>query len=331
MLSGGTVRIIVMMAVPIVVILAGWYVTTILLRPPAPRSPWKDRAPMPTARQHLAVAVADDGTLYAVGGMTGLLGPMAATLEVYDPAAETWTKRAPMPTPRDHLATAFVGGKLYAIGGGTLEGPNPGFLSTVEEYDPATNTWTAKAPMPTRRESFGLAAANGKLYAIGGVTFSGSTIQAAASVEEYDPATDRWITKAALPTPRTGLAVVTGPNGKLYAVGGYKSAPLATVDEYDPATDTWTTKAPLLKARSSHGLAVANGKLYAIGGLTRDLKPTVEEYDLATDRWTLKGPMPTNERRSMGVASVNGKVYAVGGCINGACPSATVDAFDPAA
>jgi N-acetylneuraminic acid mutarotase len=236
-----------------------------------------------------------------------------------------------MPTPRDHLATAFVGGTLYAVGGGTLDGPNPGFLSTVEAYDPATDTWTAKAPMPTRRESFGLAAANGKLYAIGGVTLGRSGIEAAAAVEEYDPAADRWTAKAPLPTPRTGLAVVAGPNGKLYAVGGYRSGPLATVEEYDPAADTWAAKASLLKARSSLGLAVLNGKLYAIGGLTPDLKPTVEEYDPARDRWTYKGPMPANDRRSMGVASVNGKVYAVGGCINGACPSATVDAFDPAA
>ena len=87
----------------------------------------------------------------------------------------------------------------------------------------------------------------------------------------------------------------------------------------------------MLQARSSLGLAVANGKLFAIGGLTLDLKPTVEAYDPATNRWTLKGPMPSNDRRSMGVASVNSKVYAVGGCISGACPSATVEAYDPAA
>ena len=66
--------------------------------------------------------------------------------------------------------------------------------------------------------------------------------------------------------------------------------------------------------------------------LMKDFKlTTVEEFDPTTDRWTLKGPMPTHDRRSMGVASVNGRVYAVGGCINGSCPSATVESYDPAA
>jgi hypothetical protein len=65
-------------------------------------------------------------------------------------------------------------------------------MATVEEYDPATNTWTTKAPMPTARESLGLAAAsNGKIYAVGGavmsihgVHFEGHPL---ATVEEYTP------------------------------------------------------------------------------------------------------------------------------------------------
>jgi hypothetical protein len=37
-------------------------------------------------------------------------------------------------------------------------------LNTVEAYDPLTNTWTPKAPMPTARYNFGAGVVNGILY-----------------------------------------------------------------------------------------------------------------------------------------------------------------------
>ena len=59
----------------------------------------------------------------------------------------TWTTKAPMPTARLNLATGAVGGKLYAIGGSI--GGNQVDVGTNEAYDPITDTWTAKASMPT--------------------------------------------------------------------------------------------------------------------------------------------------------------------------------------
>ena len=57
-----------------------------------------------------------------------------------------------------------------------------GVVATVEEYDPNTDTWTVKAPMPTARQSLGAALANGKIYAIGGIGVSSATL---ATVEEF--------------------------------------------------------------------------------------------------------------------------------------------------
>jgi N-acetylneuraminic acid mutarotase len=60
---------------------------------------------------------------------------------------------------------AASNGRLYAIGGNTAAG----VTTAVEEYNPTTNTWAAKANMPTARRRLGVAAAsNGRLYAIGG-------------------------------------------------------------------------------------------------------------------------------------------------------------------
>src|SRR5436309_14633296 len=69
------------------------------------------------------------------------------------------------PTRRSSdLPPLKVKGKIYATIGPAV--------STVEVYDPATNTWSAAAPMPTARSSLTAATVKGKIYAIGGANGS---------------------------------------------------------------------------------------------------------------------------------------------------------------
>ena len=79
-------------------------------------------------------------------------------------------------------------------------------LTTIEFTQAASaNTWTEKAPMQTARSSLGTAVVDGKIYAIGGSTFSGgsgdqngalpSTGGAVGTNEMYDPQTDTWVFK----------------------------------------------------------------------------------------------------------------------------------------
>jgi subtilisin family serine protease/N-acetylneuraminic acid mutarotase len=274
-----------------------------------PSSAWTTRDSMPTARSGLGVAVASNGRIYAIGGVG--YDASGAIVEEYDPATDTWTTRTSMPTPRSYLGVATASnGKIYAIGG--HDGGALG-LTTVEEYDPATDTWTAKASMSTARFFLGVAVArNGKIYAIGG---RGPTVWSGqlATVEEYDPATDTWTTRASMPTPREGLGVAAASNGRIYAIGGGTS----TVQEYNPATDTWTTRASMPTARSHLGVATAsNGKIYAIGGYDgNNPTATVQEYNPATDTWTTRPSMPT-ARSDLGLVASNGRIYAIGGLDN---------------
>lgn len=53
-----------------------------------------------------------------------------------------------------HSATLSVAGKLYAVGG--YDGASRQCLSTVEQYNPATNEWTYVADMSTRRSGAGM-------------------------------------------------------------------------------------------------------------------------------------------------------------------------------
>jgi N-acetylneuraminic acid mutarotase len=173
------------------------------------------------------------------------------------------------------LGVAVVDGKIYAIGGASGDG----FLSNNEEYDPATNSWTSKASIPTARSAFGIAVYQNKIYCLGGYVKGGAT----GVNEVYDPATDTWETKKAVPTPTLNIRANV-VDGKFYLIGG---GPNGTLNQgYDPANDTWFTKASVPTAVSSYASAVVENRIYVI---TSDLN---QIYDAEHDSWSLGVPPP---------------------------------------
>jgi N-acetylneuraminic acid mutarotase len=134
---------------------------------------WRRRANIPTARSSLSTSVVD-GKIYAIGGAkwnnVTTEGTFYATVEEYDPVTDTWTMKSDMSTARYALSTSAVNGKIYAIGGNTWDHitETSTFFSTVEEYDPAKDTWTTMMDMPTARFHFGTSVVDGRIYAIGG-------------------------------------------------------------------------------------------------------------------------------------------------------------------
>jgi len=194
---------------------------------------WTAKANIPTARSWLSTSVVD-GKIYAIGGAYTYKGTVFSTVEEYDPATDTWRRKADMPTARACLSTNAVNGRIYAIGGTPGSGEWYQGLSTVEEYDPATDTWTTKADMPTARTYISTCEVNGRIYAIGGLTTGAG--DHLSPVEEYDPATDTWTRKADMPTARSGL-ITCAVNGKMYAIGGWADSNwtgISTVEEYEP-------------------------------------------------------------------------------------------------
>jgi len=126
-----------------------------------------------------------------------------------------------MPTPRVGLAVGVVNGILYAVGGSCCDpGENANILSTVESYDPSTNMWTARAPIPTPRVGLAVGVVNGILYAVGGLSKGKGPI---STVEAYDPTRNMWTARTPMPTARYRLAVGV-VNEILYAVGGLSSS-----------------------------------------------------------------------------------------------------------
>ena len=196
-------------------------------------APWITKAPMPTPRMALSTSVVD-GIIYVIGGTQDFHQPAIATVEAYDPETDSWTSKAPapMPTLRAGLSTCVVDGIIYAIGG--ARDVDSQTFSTMEAYDPATNTWTPKRDMPTPRGYPSTSVVDGIIYAIGGGSDTESPL---STVEAYDPVTNTWITKTDMPTARSWLSSST-VDGKIYAIGGlHGGGPIATVEEYDPSSD----------------------------------------------------------------------------------------------
>jgi len=81
--------------------------------------------------------------------------------------------------------------------------------------------------MPSPRADLALAAVHNRIYAIGGWV-------ATNAVEQYDPASDIWVTKEPMPTPR-GYVSGSSLNGRIYVIGGADSSlgALDTVEVYD--------------------------------------------------------------------------------------------------
>ena len=250
-----------------------------------------------------------------------LMLPVPLSLAQSSTDQGVWRTAAPAPTKRTEVGTAAVRDKIYMVGG--FERPSfsnvmdLAVTPSLEEYDPSTDRWTSKTPMPVGLHHVGVGVIEGRLYVIGGYRHAGLNVwNPVATVYAYDPATDTWAERAAMPTARGALSV-TVHEGKLYAIGGYdRTANSAAVEVYDPVRNFWASRAPLPTPRDHLATATVSGKVYAIGGrLNGDYHRNLaimEVYDPVTDTWTHVADLPT-ARSGITAAEVAGRVYVFGG------------------
>lgn len=156
-----------------------------------------------------------------------------------------------------------------------------------------------------------VAEVNGKIYAIGGYDITAS---ATAYVNEYNPATNTWLAKAAMPTARSVMSGCAY-NDKIYVAGGWPGN-MNILEIYDPATNIWSTAAPMPAGRQNKNSMVAlGGNLYFIGGkndLNTQTYSDVYIYNISTNSWSVGPSLPS--ARFAGVAVTDGiKIYYAGG------------------
>ena len=213
----------------------------------------------------------------------------------------SWTTKTSAPFAGSCEA-AVVNGKIYVFGGGANY-----------EYDPATDNWTTKAPMPSASWAETAVVVNGKIYVL------------ANSVPyEYDPETNTWKTGKPMPTARSQFRA-EAVNGKIYVISGRTGDMYSTVkatEAYDPATDSWETKAEIPYHVASGGSTVLDDKIFVIGGQNEFHDPMnpgfVQIYDPTVDAWKQGTPHPNPAWIEDEVAATTGlyapkRIYVMGG------------------
>lgn len=171
-------------------------------------SSWRVEPALSAPRGALAL-VSTGAALVAFGGVSG--GQVVATVETFRPRDEAWQPAPALSQRREHPAGAFVGGRVYAIGGRV--GPLESNLASVESFAVGEAGWRAEPPLRHARGGIGAAAVDGTVCVAGGEE-PGRTI---ASVECLRRG--QWRDAAELATPRHGLAVIA-VDGRLHVVGG---------------------------------------------------------------------------------------------------------------
>jgi N-acetylneuraminic acid mutarotase len=113
------------------------------------------------------------------------------------------------------MAAVTVAGKIHVVGG--RFGENEDMTGLHDIYDPASDSWTSAAPVPTPRGGGAGALYHGMIVFLGGEDDKRTYNEN----EGFDLKTNRWVTLAPMPTGGHGFGAATvGSN--LYIISGAK-------------------------------------------------------------------------------------------------------------
>lgn len=146
----------------------------------------------------------------------------------------------------------------------------------------------------------------------------------------------RWVTRAALPLPRSEMAWATATRGRMHVVGGYGEGAVnrAYHHIYDPASDRWLLGAPLPRGANHVAVVADIDRVYAFGGFTeqnRRSDANAYAYDVSSDRWQSIAPL-TRPRGAAAAVLLDGNIHLIGGASEPAAERASVgwhEIYDP--
>ncbi|XP_036045000.1 kelch-like protein 36 isoform X1 [Onychomys torridus] len=255
---------------------------------------WVKETSLPARRSHHCVAVLGGFIFIAGGSFSRDNGGDAASnlLYRYDPRRKQWIKVASMNQRRVDFYLASIEDMLVAVGGRNENGA----LSSVETYNPKTNSWTYVAGLP--RFTYGHAGTIYKdfVYISGGHDYQIGPYR--KNLLCYDHRTDVWEERQPMTTAR-GWHSMCSLGDSIYSIGGsddhmesMERFDVLGVEAYSPQCNQWTRVAPLLQANSESGVAVWQGRIYILGGYSWEntaFSRAVQVYDHEADKWS-RGP-----------------------------------------
>ena len=199
-----------------------------------------------------------NGKIYVVNG-----GTNDYKHEVYDIASDSWTTVADYPISVSYFYGygAAYDNKIYMYGG--FDGTN--YRNETYEYDPDTNSWTAKSNMPNTN-GYGSSAIIGScIYVLGGRTTSSTDN---LDVYRYNVITDKWETLTTIPSAKMGCSTAICNFNKILMLGGNEgSSYVNTVFVYDVITNTVSQDSINLDtARYASAAIYVYDYIYTFGG-----------------------------------------------------------------
>lgn len=222
------------------------------------------------------------GSLYLVAGNAGFSGDEHQRVQVYN--GSTWAYGTDFPRRTEFAAAADVGGRFYVVGGTSPDDVFGQVSSRFHLWELVGGGWVQRANHPMTLIQQVAAGVNGLLYTFGG--FDGFTNARTARCFAYNPATDTWAEKTAMPVA-TSFATGVLVNGKVWIVGGEDNVDkTAAVHIYDPATDTWATGPALPTARGDATASFVGGFVYYAGGRSTSILAEVIRYSVSRG-WTV--------------------------------------------
>jgi len=126
---------------------------------------WTAKAPMLTPRSSMGTVTAPSGKIYIIGGVDFTTSSIVVNrVEEYDPDNNVLTIKSPMPTARAGFAISVNAEGNIIIAGGFVSDPRVvPFIDTnsVEEYNPISDVWATKTPLPVTAHQLGASLGNG--------------------------------------------------------------------------------------------------------------------------------------------------------------------------
>jgi len=256
-----------------------------LMRMPVSGGQWETVAKGPHL-QGLALVPHGD-KLYRIGGFearnkTGDEHDLWSVDSVtsFDPKTNQWTAMPALPEPRSSFDAVVMGDHIYVVGGwGMAGGGRSTWHETAWKMDLTQDKpqWTAIAKAPFERRALALAAHDGKLFAIGGITSGGET---SLETDVYDPKSDSWTQGPEL----VGEDGMTGFGASAFAAGGnlYISTVAGSFQKLSPDASKWDVIAQTPTGRFFHRmLPVSENAFVVVGGSNmRGRIKAVERFEI---------------------------------------------------
>ncbi len=235
-----------------------------------------------------------------------------------------------------HSATLLPSGRVMVMGG-VRDTTTPQYLTNVETYDAASDTWTEDPAMGNARAAHtSTLLPTGALLAVGGRT--GANAVAETTTMARMATYSSTLSSGGSCGERVQAATTLLADGRVLITGGARSGGvLSDAFIFNPSTQACAAVSPMPFARRSHTLTLLpSGKVLAVGGFASDnVTPTATSalYDPSVGvggTWTSLPALPQTNAGHTATLLPDGRVLVFGGRNFDAFTSDLIQYFDPA-